>query len=69
MIMSDENMSHAKNIDETRDYLTEEINQNESMSNKYKKVLRYERVLDFIEHLLMLYLQLLDAYPFLLFPL
>ena len=30
-----------KKIDETRDYLTEEINQNELMSKKYKKGCRF----------------------------
>ena len=37
MIISDENISQKfrlKNIDETRNYLIEEINQNESMSKK-----------------------------------
>ena len=37
-----------KNIDDTRNYLIEEINQNELMSNKHKKVYR---VLNYIEHL------------------
>ena len=30
--------SRLKNIDETRNYLTEEINRNELMSKKHKKV-------------------------------
>ena len=49
--MCEENISKEsklKNIDETRNYLTEEINQNELMSKKYKKVYR---VLNYIEHL------------------
>ena len=37
-----------KNIDDTRNYLIEEITQNELMSNKHKKVYR---VLNYIEHL------------------
>ena len=37
-----------KNIDDTRNYLIEEINQHELMSNKHKKVYR---VLNYIEHL------------------
>ena len=39
--MCEENISKEsklKNIDETRNYLIEEINQNELMSKKYKKV-------------------------------
>ena len=40
-----------KNIDETRNYLSEEINQNELMSKKHKKVYR---VLNYIKHLLIL---------------
>ena len=38
--MSEENISQGfrlKNIDETRNYLTEKINQNELISKKYKK--------------------------------
>ena len=37
-----------KNINETRNYLTEEVNQNELISKKHKKV---NRVLNYIEHL------------------
>ena len=37
------------NTDKTRNYLIEEINQNELMSKKHKKVYR---VLNYIEHLL-----------------
>ena len=40
-----------KNIDETRNYLFEEINQNKLMSKKYKKIYR---VLDYIKHSLIL---------------
>ena len=40
-----------KNIDEIRNYLIEEINQNELMSKKHKKVCR---VLDYTENLLIL---------------
>ena len=52
--MSEENISQEfklKNIDATRNYLTEEINQNELMSKKHKKI---SRVLNYIEHLLIL---------------
>ena len=52
--MSEENLNQEfrpKNIDETRNYLIEEINQNELMSKKHKKVYR---VLNYIEHLLIL---------------
>ena len=40
-----------KYIDETRNYFIKEINQNEIMSKKHKKVYR---VLNYIEHLLVL---------------
>ena len=46
--MSEENVIRIRNTDKTRNYLTEEINQNELISKKYKKVLHY------IEHLLTL---------------
>ena len=40
-----------KNIDETRNYLIEEINQNKLVSKKYKKVCR---TLNYVEHFLIL---------------
>ena len=40
-----------KNIEETRNYFIKEINQNELMSKKYKKVCTF---LSYIEHLLTL---------------
>ena len=52
--MSKENISQEfrlKNIHETRNYLIEEIKQNELMSKKHKGVYR---VLNYIEHLLSL---------------
>ena len=52
--MSEENISQEfrlKNTDETRNYLIQEINQNELMSKKHKIV---DRVLNYIEHLLIL---------------
>ena len=52
--MSEENISQefrVKNIDETRNYSIEEINKNESISEKHKKVYR---ILNYIEHLLVL---------------
>ena len=52
--MSEENITQEfrlKNIERTRNYLIKEINQNELMIKKYKKVYR---VLNYIEHLLML---------------
>ena len=52
--MSEENISQEfrlKNIDETRNYFIEEINQNEWMSKKHKKVCK---VLNCIERLLVL---------------
>ena len=42
--MAEENISQEfrlKNIDETRNYLIEEINQNELTSKKHKKVLEF----------------------------
>ena len=48
--MSKENISQEfrlKNIDETRNYLFEEINQNELMSKKHKKVYRF---LNYVEY-------------------
>ena len=52
--MAEENISQEfrlKNIDETRNYLTEEINQNKLLSKTYAK---FYRVLNYIEHLLIL---------------
>ena len=52
--MSEENISRQfrlKNVDETRNYFIKEINQNELMSKKHKKVCR---VLNYIEYLLIL---------------
>ena len=52
IIMYEENISQEfrlKNIDETRNYLIQNINQNELMSKKHKKICR---ILNFIEHLL-----------------
>ena len=52
--MSQENTSREfrlKNLDETRNYLIEEINQNELMSKKNKKVCAS---LNYIEHFLVL---------------
>ena len=40
-----------KNINEIRNYLIEEINQNELMSKKHKKV---RKALNYIEHLLII---------------
>ena len=52
--MAEENISQEfrlKNIDETRNYLIEEINRNELMSKKHKKVCI---TLNYIEHFLIL---------------
>ena len=62
--MSEDNINQEfrlKNMDETRNYLIEEINQNELISRKYKNVYR---VLNYIDDLLLL--QLLDAFPLLI---
>ena len=51
IIMSEENISlkfRLKNIDETRNYLIEEINQNELISKKYEK---FDRALNYIQGL------------------
>ena len=61
--MSEENISQEfrlKKIDEARNYFIEEINQNELMSKKHRKVCR---VLNYIEHLFLLVsIQLLDVF-------
>ena len=52
--MTEENITQEftlKNIDKTRNCFNEKINQNELMSKKHKKVCR---VLNYIEHLLIL---------------
>ena len=52
--MSEENINQKfrlKNIDETRNYLLEEVNQNELMSRKHKKVCT---TVNYIEHFLIL---------------
>ena len=50
-----------KNMDETRNYLIEEINQNELMSKKHKQVYRF---FNFIEHLLILIFEFTGWFPF-----
>ena len=52
-----------KNLDEIRNYFIEEINQNELMHKKHKKVCR---VSSYIEHLLFYFLELLNVFLFLL---
>ena len=52
--MAEENISQEfrlRNIDETRNYLIEEINRNELMSKKHKKVCA---TINYIEHFLIL---------------
>ena len=52
--MAEENISQEfrlRNIDETKNYLIEEINRNELMSKKHKKVCT---TLNFIQHFLIL---------------
>ena len=52
--MAEENISQEfrlKNIDETKNYLIEEINRNELMSKKHKKICT---ILNYIEHFLIL---------------
>ena len=61
--MAQENITQEfilKNIDETRNYLIEEINRNELMSKKHKKVCT---TLNYIESfLILMVLQLLDEF-------
>ena len=52
----------SNDIDETRSYFVEEINQDELMSKKHRKVCR---ALNYICSYLFLFLQLLDVFPFL----
>ena len=52
-----------KKTDETRNYLIEEINRNELISTKPKKVYS---TLNYIEHFLILGSKLLDVFQFLL---
>ena len=52
-----------KNIDETRYYVIDEINQNELMSKMHKKVCT---TLNYIEHFLILASTIMDVFLFLL---
>ena len=64
--MVEENISQElrfKKIEETRNYFLEEIEQNELMSRKRKKVCT---TLNYMDTLLFLFLQLLDVFQFLL---
>ena len=64
--MVEENISQElrfKKIEETRNYFLEEIEQNELMSRKHKKVCT---TLNYMDTLLFLFLQLLDVFQFLL---
>ena len=63
--MPEENINQEyrlKRINEIRNYLIEEINQNKLMSKKHKKICR---VLNYIDHL-SYFFRLLDVFPFLL---
>ena len=62
--MPEENINQKfrlKKIDEIRNYLIGEINQNELMSKKHKKVCR---ILIILITRLLQFLQLLDVFPF-----
>ena len=64
--MAEENISQEfrlRNIDGTRSYLIEEINRNELMRKKHKKICA---TLHYIETFLFYLLQLLGMFPFLL---
>ena len=64
--MSEENMRQEfilKKVDETRNYLTEETNQNELMSKKHENVYR---VCIILSTCLFQFQQLVDPFPFLL---
>ena len=52
-----------KNIDKTRHYFLEEIEQNDLMSRNHKKLCT---TLNYIEHFLILAIQLLDVFQFML---
>ena len=52
-----------KNIDKTRNYFLEEIEQNELMSRKHRKVCK---TLNYIEHFLVLPSAILDVFKFML---
>ena len=65
IIMPEENMNQEfglKKIDEIRDYLIEEINRNPLMCKKDKKLCR---VLNYIEHSLILISTIAGVFPFL----
>ena len=67
--MAEENISQEfrlKNIDETRNYLIEEINRNELMSKKHKKICA---TLNYIEHFLFLASAITGVFSFLLLSL
>ena len=64
--MAEEDISQEfrlKNIGKTRNYFNKEVDQNELIINKHKKVCT---TLNFIERFLVLVLQLLDVFRFLL---
>ena len=66
IIITEEKISQEfrlKNINETRIYFIEKINQNELMNKKQKQICV---VLNNSEHLLILFLQLLNMFSFLL---
>ena len=68
--MSEENRSQElrlKNIDEIRNYSFKEINQNELMSKKHNKSLNY-RVLNYIDHLLIVILTITVSSSVCAFP-
>ena len=63
--MPEENMNQEfglKKIDEIKDYLIEEINRNQLMCKKDKKLCR---VLNYIEHSLILISTIAGVFPFL----
>ena len=67
--MAEKNISQdfrLKNRDETRSYLIEEINRNELMSKKHKKICA---TLNYIEHFLFLASAITGVFPFLLLSL
>ena len=66
IIMSQENINQElriKKIDEIRNYLIKEINQNKLMSKKHKKSCR---VLNSFDHLLIVISTITELFPFLL---
>ena len=65
--MAEKNISQGfrlKNVDEIKNYVIEEINRNEMISKKHKKVCTTP---NYIEHFLILGSTITDVFPYLIF--